>query len=582
MTTQLLQSQSEQTISEEALAYLQSAESYEKYQKIGLEFGVENTSKRDMLSGIVLRAIKNIDPIEELPNDLQDFLEISQDQTNALLKKIGESILVAIVPQVLGLEQVLKSWGVVINESAFLQEHKEEAETIDQFVQTFVEASEEYIEPRIQHRLERLLVDYASGHATKEQTLAFLIKQEKTGGLEMDQASAEAILADFDLELGEVEIVTQSKVETIQPVPSVTEPLISVAPEQTLQLAPIVLAPSVPASPTQPISPAPLSVVPVQPKPVESVSAPKIVAFTKEDEAEIARTLEAKQHVVSAPKPVVSEEDVVARVCKNPNFQFEDPLLQERCVGIIDSRVREVRDAFKTRAQLEKPVDAGGLGVSGRKLSDMTQILEDAFLEYQETIRKAINAQKKTKLVENKQEKEQAKLDEKYGELTKQVRKVVDQQGQVPPVPTGRQAYVGMTQGVGAAVEKGGVKRTPIIRPNMKDVQFERRLVGPIEELSTMTLVEFRRLSEIPERACEKVLSKIDLLEQQGYDKKVQGVSAWKNAPIYKQYMMIAQETLMGGGQIQEVISKHKAVGEEMMTLQEYMAILNLNAKMRF
>ncbi len=581
MTSQTQQSNLQQMLSEEVLVYLKSYETYQKFQEIAVAFGVTDESKLNLITAIFLRALSNRDSIEDLPKNLESFLEISQDQTNALLKKIGESILVAIVPQVPGLEQVLKSWGVVINESAFLQEHKEEAETIDQFVQAFVEASEEYIEPRIQHRLERLLVDYASGHSTKEQTLAFLTKQEKTGGLEMDQASAEAILADFDLELGEVEIVTQSKVETIQPVPSVTEPLISVAPESTLQLASIVLTPSVPASPAQPISPAPLPVVPVQPKPVESVSAPKIVAFTKEDEAEIARTLEAKQHVVSAPKPLLSEEVVVTDICKKKDFQFEDPLLQERCVSIVNARVREVRDAFKTRIQLEKPVEAGGLGVSGRKLADMMQVLEDTFVEYQQSARRQIDAQKKQKPVENKLEKEQAKLDEKYGELTKTVRKAVNQIEQIPP-------GVGMTQGaggVGGTGEKTGngmVKRTPIIRPNMKDVQFERRLVGPIEELSTMTLVEFRRLSEIPERACEKVLSKIDLLEQQGYDKKVQGVSAWKNAPIYKQYMMIAQETLMGGGKIQEVISKHKAVGEEMMTLQEYMAILNLNAKMRF
>ncbi len=571
MTEQEQQSSTRRELSEEVLSYLKSDGISKIYDEIAEEAGVTDSSLLNLFPVVVLRAVLNIDPLIDLQKNIQEFLQISESETRVVLKKIGERVLNAIVPQVPGLEQILKSWGVAINESAFIKVSEEQAETIDQFVQTFVEDSPEFIEPRIQHRLERLLVDYASGHSTKEQTLAFLTKQEKTGGLEMDQASAEAILADFDLELGEVEIVTQSKAETVQPVPLVTEPLITVAPESTLQLAPIVLAPSVSASPAQPISPAPLPVVPVQPKPVESVSAPKIVAFTKEDEAEIARTLEAKQHVVSAPKPLLSEEVVVTDICKKKEFQFEDPLLQERCVSIVNARVREVRDAFKTRIQLEKPVDAGGLGVSGRKLADMMQVLEDTFVEYQQSARRQIDAQKKQKPVENKLEKEQAKLDEKYGELTKQVRKVVDQQGQVPP-------YVGMTQETGKAM----TKRTPIIRPNMKDVQFERRLVGPIEELSTMTLVEFRRLSEIPERACEKVLSKIDLLEQQGYDKKVQGVSAWKNAPIYKQYMMIAQETLMGGGQIQEVISKHKAVGEEMMTLQEYMAILNLNAKMRF
>jgi len=299
----------------------------------------------------------------------------------------------------------------------------------------------------------------------------------------------------------------------------------------------------------------------------ERPTAPKIVAFTKEDEAEIARTLEAKQHIVSAPKPAVSEEQVVERVCKNQVFAFEDPSLQQRCISIVDSRVREVRDAFKTRAQFEKPFDAGGLGVSGRKLADMMQILEDTFREYQETIRTSIQAQKKPTVIENKQAKEQAKLDEKYGALTKQVRSVVKEQA---------------STSVDVSQEARKPKRAPQIRPNMNDIQFARRLVGPIEELSTMTLVEFRRLSEIPERAIEKVLAKIDLLEQQGYDKKVEGISAWRNSPMQQQYLRIAQDSLLKGKHPKEIIEAFQASGEQMMSVQEYLALLTLNAKLRF
>ena len=84
-------------------------------------------------------------------------------------------------------------------------------------------------------------------------------------------------------------------------------------------------------------------------------------------------------------------------------------------------------------------------------------------------------------------------------------------------------------------------------RPKMEDIRSAPRLSGPVEEVAALTLTEFRRLSKDAKQAVTKILDKVDLLEQQGYEQKIAAIKAWRGSPLNRQYLQLTREGLPTG-----------------------------------
>ncbi|MBN1326059.1 hypothetical protein JW977_03735 [Candidatus Falkowbacteria bacterium] len=128
--------------------------------------------------------------------------------------------------------------------------------------------------------------------------------------------------------------------------------------------------------------------------------------------------------------------------------------------------------------------------------------------------------------------------------------------------------------------------RPPIIRrtdtdnrPKMEDVKVEvsTTLYGPIEELNALSVMDFRRLSKDPKEAAFKIISKLDLLEDESLIKKMQGIKALRSSPLYKMYAEIMNRAMMAGKSIEQVISESNT-----LTMPEYQAIMELNQSLKY
>lgn len=107
-------------------------------------------------------------------------------------------------------------------------------------------------------------------------------------------------------------------------------------------------------------------------------------------------------------------------------------------------------------------------------------------------------------------------------------------------------------------------------------------LTGPVKELQFMDLLNFRRLGSTADERAGKILDKINLLEQDSYTKKAQGVAGWRNSPIYKQYLDLGAESMVSGQEISALMEQYKSQGKETLDLEEFSAISDLNQKLRF
>lgn len=119
-------------------------------------------------------------------------------------------------------------------------------------------------------------------------------------------------------------------------------------------------------------------------------------------------------------------------------------------------------------------------------------------------------------------------------------------------------------------------------RSKMQDVRVVPKIMGPLEELQFLDLTNFRRLGKTPAEITNKIFDKIKILEKDGYEKMIIGISVWKKSPMSRLYLKIIQEAVSSGITIQEVIKIRQNKQQENLTMEEIEAIINLNSRLVF
>lgn len=118
--------------------------------------------------------------------------------------------------------------------------------------------------------------------------------------------------------------------------------------------------------------------------------------------------------------------------------------------------------------------------------------------------------------------------------------------------------------------------------PSMSDVSgAPQRLTGPVEELRSTTLVDFRRLSRDPREALLKLRDKIDLLAEQSFEMKTRGIKAWQESEVQKTYLDILKASLEGIP-VGDVIAKRTETNVPTLTKEEFDAVRVFNREVRF
>ena len=116
----------------------------------------------------------------------------------------------------------------------------------------------------------------------------------------------------------------------------------------------------------------------------------------------------------------------------------------------------------------------------------------------------------------------------------------------------------------------------------MRDVKPIPKVMGPIEELQFLDLLNFRRLGKTPAEITAKIFSKIKLLEADGYDKMVAGVRAWRQSPVNHLYLKMGQEAMNRGITLKDFAAASEKDGKNYLKLEEIEAIIIMNSKLVF
>src|SRR3989339_262038 len=116
----------------------------------------------------------------------------------------------------------------------------------------------------------------------------------------------------------------------------------------------------------------------------------------------------------------------------------------------------------------------------------------------------------------------------------------------------------------------------------MEDVKFVPKLLGPIEELKEIDLVNFRRLDSDPNKAIFKINNKIKFLEEESFAKRLAGIKAWRQSKINPLYLNMGRESINIQKPIEDIINIRKNNNQEYLTIEEFSAVMDLNKGLRF
>ena len=115
------------------------------------------------------------------------------------------------------------------------------------------------------------------------------------------------------------------------------------------------------------------------------------------------------------------------------------------------------------------------------------------------------------------------------------------------------------------------------VKPILADIKAPPRVVGPIEELKALTLVDLRRMGDTA-AALNKIKGMVDLIGEHSVTKRLEAVKAWQVSPLYQQYVKLGHDSIVQGKGMADLANSV----EGGLTEKEFNAIADFNVRLRF
>lgn len=303
----------------------------------------------------------------------------------------------------------------------------------------------------------------------------------------------------------------------------------------------------------------------LQPPPPVVRSQTASFYFHPSDEEEVAKIKPLASPSIQQKK--YSLDKIIAKLAADFKLNFS-PDVAARFRNLSFNYLRDRKTEIETAETLKRPMSEGGLALTLEATDHIIAFLKE---------------------VKVKVTKEQGLIvDEKMSEESPAKAVMPPAASSVKPAVVSKPLAEEIKAPPAAAPKETLLPLRRLVKPMvggkvpMGDVQKDYKLVGPLEELNSLSLTTFRRLAPTSAERAGKIFSKIDYLGKESLVKKAGGIKAWRESPLYKMYLAIGQASLEHSVGISEIIKQYQAQGEEIITMEEFEAVGDLNRKLRF
>lgn len=347
-------------------------------------------------------------------------------------------------------------------------------------------------------------------------------------------------------------------------------------------------------------------------------AGPKLV-FSETDEKEVKQIAQP----VSTSEFDSKIEAAVQKIVEKSRISLTDPLVSSKFRQVIKTYLRLTRDRSSTLEALIKSSELGGVALS-REAAD--RALASADFELNNFKKVASPAPTKITVPEDKTpikspltkvtqvaDYDLATSLKAAGKLKETEPVMMPEHELAPPVPVISQEVKAKpasqvsptTKKIikealvnNKPIDKGGLRKIvdqvakpePVVnlkvatsgKIKMDDIHFTPRVLNPVDELRYMTVKNFRRLDPDPIKATEKIKAKLELLGEEDYSKKIDGIVAWKESALNKLYLSLCRRALDLGQPIIDVLKQELKNEPDSLKPEELSAIIALNHLLKF
>ncbi len=312
----------------------------------------------------------------------------------------------------------------------------------------------------------------------------------------------------------------------------------------------------------------------------------------EEEKILIEKDIEKKR--ISKQEPLINLDTAVANVIDKTKTDFPSEDLKKRFQNIVSSFFRDIRTQIETKIVLKREQKIGGLGFDQETTDKIIKILIEEKSRIDKESIKKIPLEKLEQIKDLKFKSLKEKTDKIIQAETKISSTVPPPKPEPKPVPKPvpppppKPEPKPVPKPVLPPPKPESTFR-PIIRPQsvqptktrVEEIKVKPRIYGPIEELKTLTLVDWRRWGSSKE-AVQKIEDKINLLAEESLVKKSEGINAWKDSEINNLYLDIGAESIDQGKAVTEIILQRQQKNLPTLTEEEFNSVVELNQKLRF
>lgn len=341
--------------------------------------------------------------------------------------------------------------------------------------------------------------------------------------------------------------------------------------------------------------------------------------FSPDDETEIR---DLSQKINEHEKKELSAAAIdtkLSAITSRAQINFGSADLALRFNQIIRTYLRGIRNKLETKLTLMKSFENGGLSfddLSAQKIMDLTDkvLNSEAQLKFKKLeLDEAGEAAKPLPKIKIKEAEERdapydfTGLSRKKSEAEKRLPRL--EQGankQLPsfktdkekkePVKLDKVKKVPELAPLPPAAVKAAVKTDlPLIKrrfaaensnqgqkPKLEDVKYMPRVMGPLDEIKYLDLINFRRLDKDPFQAARKIKNKINLLAEESYGQRLEAIKLWRSSPLNKIYLNVGHLSISENRPVDVIIKESQDKKKETLTPEEFEAIMDLNKSLRF
>ncbi len=318
----------------------------------------------------------------------------------------------------------------------------------------------------------------------------------------------------------------------------------------------------------------------LQPPPPVLIKKTSSFYFHPEDEEEVAK--HKVDTATLAGQKKYSLDKILIKVVENYNLQLNGQL-KSRLRQIIYNYLRDRRSLIDLENVFKKPEQSGGLALKEPIVGGLIIFLKE--------IKGKVSRQHGI-VIDEKEEAGKEKI--KFVQPPEPAKASVASKP-LKPIPLKPKAtelkekLEKQTEETKKQIKGRRVTGMPRIHRPLKagarrvaDVRKDYKLVGPVDELASLTLETFRRLEEGTKGRIAKIISKINLLAEDSLAKKTAGIKAWQKSPLYKMYVAVGQSSMEHGLDVEQIIGQYSKQGRQIISIEEFEAISDLNRKLRF